>query len=133
MSEIFTLRIAEFAKKAKDNAELVVRKVVLDVGKSVVMKSPVDTGRFRANWQHSTGDYSPEVFDEFDKDGGPTIANIAASLSDSTAANVHYLTNSLPYSIRLENGWSKQAPAGVVAITVVEYQQLVDQAVAGLQ
>lgn len=133
MSELFSLQLATFAKKAGANADLVVRKVVLDVGKSVVEKSPVDTGRFRANWQHSVGESNDATSEAVDPSGSATIATLGASIAATPAAGqTHYLTNSLPYAIPLENGHSKQAPAGMVGITVVEYQSFVDSAVAGL-
>jgi hypothetical protein len=31
-----------------------------------------------------------------------------------------YIQNNLPYAERLENGWSKQAPHGMVKITLYE-------------
>jgi hypothetical protein len=42
-------------EKTKADVNLVHRKVCLDLHKSLVMKSPVDTGRFRANWQVGVG------------------------------------------------------------------------------
>ena len=39
-----------------------------------------------------------------------------------------YLVNNLPYAVRLEYGWSKQAPAGMVRITAAEFQSIVDDA-----
>lgn len=133
VSDIFSLQLAAFAKKAGANADLVVRKVVLGVGKSVVEKSPVDTGRFRANWQHSVGEIDDSTSENVDPSGSAAVAGIAASIDEQPASGVvHYLTNSLPYAIPLENGHSKQAPQGMTHLTVVEYQRFVDEAVAGL-
>lgn len=41
-----------------------------------------------------------------------------------------YIANGLPYILRLENGWSKQAPAGMVAITLAELPSLAGQIIA---
>jgi len=44
-----------------------------------------------------------------------------------------YLLNSLPYVRRIEyEGWSSQAKAGMVRITVAEFQTFVDKAVRSL-
>lgn len=129
----FTLQLSAFAAKAKGNADAVVRKVVLDVGRSVVEKSPVDTGRFRANWQHSVAEINEATSAAVDPGGEATIGLLAASIGSLPGTGeIHYLTNSLPYAVRLENGYSKQAPAGMVAVTVIDYQQFVDRAVASL-
>jgi len=38
----------------------------------------------------------------------------------------------VPYARALEEGHSRQAPQGVVGLTVIQYQRIVDDAVAGL-
>ena len=43
------------------------------------------------------------------------------------AGDVIYLTNNLPYAVPLEEGYSKQAPAGMVALTVQDFQSVVAQ------
>ncbi|WP_330210091.1 hypothetical protein [Pseudomonas sp. AM4(2022)] len=41
--------------------------------------------------------------------------------------------NNLPYGPRLEyEGWSNQAPAGMVQITVTEFQMFINKAVSEL-
>jgi hypothetical protein len=49
-------------------------------------------------------------------------------LPKDAAGKVHYITNNLPYAWRLEHGHSKQAPAGMVGLTVVEFAGIVDKA-----
>lgn len=43
--------------------------------------------------------------------------------------DVVYLTNSLPYAQRLEHGWSKQAPRGMVRLSAIEFKRFVRQAI----
>jgi hypothetical protein len=65
-----------------------------------------------------------------DRTGTVSIQNIVRGVREEGAAGkVHFLTNNLPYALRLEYGWSKQAPHGMVGVTVKEYQQIVDKAV----
>ena len=126
----FALDLAAFAAKAGANAELVVRKVSIDILGKVILRSPVLTGRFRANWVLSFG--TPEISqsDAVDKTGSMTIGRQSARLAGFKLGQAIYIMNSLPYGPRLEyEGWSKQAPAGMVRITVAEFQLLVAKAV----
>lgn len=130
MAQTFALDIKAWCEKAKDRAELVVRKVALDVGSRVVQRSPVDTGRFRANWQYGVGQPNVKITEQTDAGGTATIARIATAAASARLGEVIYLSNSLPYALRLEAGYSKQAPAGMVGITVMEFQAAVNRSVA---
>lgn len=132
-SETFGLDIARFVEKAKAAPEQVVRKVGLDLASRVVLRSPVDTGRFRANWNVAFGRVDTLTTPSTDKTGGKTIERVRVQLNGWTPGQDIYLTNSLPYAIPLEYGWSKkQAPNGMVRITVAEFQTFVNAAVAEL-
>jgi hypothetical protein len=41
--------------------------------------------------------------------------------------------NNLPYAVPLEYGHSKQAPGGMVRITLARFQQIVDEAIRNNQ
>jgi hypothetical protein len=84
-------------------------------------------GRFRGNWQVTIGSVPAGPVDLIDANGGPTIARGAAELAGFKAGPTIYLTNNVPYAIPLEYGHSTQAPAGVVRITVAEFQQIVEE------
>ena len=127
----FKLDLTRFAKKAGDNANQVVNKVALEVLKSVVEKSPVDTGRFRGNWNFAYGNIDYSTKDSSDKSGGSAIAR--AALSFNTSGQDIFITNNLPYAQRLENGYSNQAPTGMVRITVVEFRTYIKNAVRELK
>jgi hypothetical protein len=55
----FELDIQRFVDKANGNINLVVRKVALDLFTRVIMKSPVDTGRFGAIGRWRSGRFRP--------------------------------------------------------------------------
>jgi hypothetical protein len=124
----FTLDIQRFVAKAKGNIDLVVRKVSLDLFRRVIMKSPVDTGRFRGNWQVSIGSIPAGTLAVNDKTGTATMAKVTAETLGLRAGQVIYLVNNLPYSRRLEYGYSKQAPAGMVRLSAAEYGAVVSKA-----
>jgi len=129
--QVFALNIANFVDKAKAAPTHVVRKVGLDLASRVVMRSPVDTGRFRANWNVAFGRVDTLTTPSTDQSGGKTIERVRVQLNGWVPGQEIYLTNSLPYAIPLEYGHSKsQAPQGMVRLTVAEFQTFVNAAVA---
>lgn len=142
----FAVQLQEFVKKAGANADLVVKKVVTDIGRSLVFKSPVGDpsywinpapkgyvgGRFRANWQYGLNQANDTTTPGIDPNGTATVGRLAAEVVDKASGNIHYITNSLPYAERLEIGWSRHAPNGMVGLTVVEWRDYIAKAVAQL-
>ncbi|MFA5595939.1 MAG: HK97 gp10 family phage protein [Pusillimonas sp.] len=130
----FVLDLTKFAEKAEANVEQVVRKATFDVARSVVEKTPVKTGRARANWQFGDGAMPIGMLDDTDKTGEPTKDKLSAAITQSRVGGVTYVANNLPYALRLEYGWSQiQAPAGMVRVTLTDYQQHVNRAIQGLK
>lgn len=126
----FEIDIARFVAKAKGNVDLVVRKISLDIFKRVIIKSPVDTGRFRGNWQVQIGSIPAGTLELEDKSGTATVAKVTAETLGLKAGEIIYLVNNLPYARRLEYGYSKQAPSGMVRITLQEFPQIVRKTAA---
>ncbi len=117
----FAIDLSRAVERVKGKTELVVRKVMLETFTKVIYKSPVDTGRFRANWTIGYGSPNRTTTEATDKTGGATVGKIAAEVAAvKLDGKSIYLTNSLPYSLRLENGYSQQAPQGVVKLTLME-------------
>ncbi|MCS3467087.1 hypothetical protein M2401_000808 [Pseudomonas sp. JUb42] len=85
----------------------------------VVLRSPVDTGRFRRNNVISIGSPVFSTLLDVDKDGAETKAIGQTVLSTLSPYTVIYIQNNLPYAEKLENGYSKQAPTGVYGITMI--------------
>jgi hypothetical protein len=140
----FKLQLAAFAEKTKARANEVVRKVLFEVATSLVYKSPVGDGaywqspppkgyvggRFRANWQFAEGSIDYTTTETTDASGERSLGAIEALIPATPVGKVFYLTNSLPYAQRIEDGWShRQAPNGVVRLTVVEWQDFIDKAI----
>ena len=116
----FSIDLSRAISKAKKRQDVVVRKVMLECFSKVVMRSPVLTGRFRANWIASVGTYSRSPGDAFDKSGDQTVRKIKQDVLGMDISQRCYLTNALPYAVRLERGWSKQSPQGMVRLTLAE-------------
>ena len=144
---------AVLAAKVNKRVEDWVRLTVISMFTRVVMRSPVDTGRFRANWLLGYG--APEVttHDGVDPDGGGRSQLIARAVMSWPVGGIVYLTNSLPYArvleygeypnppkfgskkrgedgvaIHVQGGYSMQAPNGMVRVTVAEFDQASQEA-----
>ncbi len=142
----FSVDIGKFIQKCTNNMDSVTRKTVLDIGTRLVERTPVGDGDYwkkppppgyvgghaRANWQHSVG--APVVSEVIgtDKAGTDTINHIMASIPAKAGGLVHFITNSVPYIEPLEDGHSRQAPNGMVGLTVTEFQGIVDAAAQGV-
>ncbi len=102
------------------------RAIGLHVISQVIQRSPVDTGRFRMGWQAKVGNPSlwmpPEGAESY---AVPNASTLLASSGLTTPFQALYITNNLPYAERLEEGWSKQAPEGIVAQTVASINQFI--------
>lgn len=86
-------------------------------------------GRFKGNWQVTHGKPADGVVPLVDPSGAAVLqAGTVALASAPVEAREIWLTNNLPYSERLEDGWSKQAPLGIVARTMADILPAFDQA-----
>lgn len=132
MAGPFELSIRQFAVKAGVLADQVVRNVVLEIWGRVIVRSPVDTGRFRGNWQYTLGQAKAGIITVTGTTEAPAPApgTPAVALAGASKA-VHVIHNNLPYARRLEYGYSDKAPAGMVRITLAEFSGIVDQAAKG--
>ncbi|WP_024696150.1 hypothetical protein [Pseudomonas syringae] len=124
----FAETLRQFRDKALSDMDEVFRKVVIEIGSSVVRLSPVDTGRFRGNWQLTIDSPASASLDNYDKEGFETIAKMVAGAQDLTFGQTAYIVNNLIYAIPLEYGHSQQALAGMVRITQERFQAIVAQA-----
>lgn len=113
--------------KTLTKMDLAVQKIALELFSRVILRSPVDAGRFRGNWQVAIGEIPDGTLDLDDKTGQATISKAQAVALNVTAGQVIYLVNNLPYGPRLEEGHSQQAPHGMVALSVQEFQQIANE------
>jgi len=91
------------------------------------MKSPVDTGRFRASWTIGIGQIDTTVAPDAQQG---KVATPEPRIPAITLGSTVYHANSLPYARRLEYGWSKQAPGGMVRLTAAEVPGIIQALVA---
>lgn len=126
----FAANLNALCQRAGDKAESVVRKTALELQSGMIEKSPVDTGRFKGNFQVGLGAINIAANDAPDKQGGAAIGRAETVLAGWKPGQSIWLTNSLPYARRLEEGHSQQAPYGMVRLTVQAYGDALAKAVA---
>jgi hypothetical protein len=123
----FANQMKAWERKTERKMDLAVRKIALEMFRRIILKSPVDTGRFRGNWQLAIGSVPEGTLELDDKTGTATIAKGAATALGFNAGETIFFTNNLPYARRLEEGYSQQAPNGMVALTIQEFQSVVSR------
>lgn len=122
----FTIPLDRLADKLKLDLDTVVRKSTFDIFRAIVLRSPVDSGRFRANWNCTRGAPDESTTDSVDQARGDGEAAKALTFA---SGDVVWFVNGLPYAYRLEyDSWSKQAPNGMIRITAAEFDQYVKKA-----
>jgi len=125
-----TSDLAAFRAKTESKMERAFRKIILDAYSECIQKSPVDTGRFKGNWQTAIDVIPAGTLQRMDASGGAAIGEVNASVAATQLGNTVYMANNLPYAERLEDGWSKQAPAGMVKLTVQRWQPIANAVIA---
>lgn len=150
MAGKFTADIRKWVAKAQGNSRLVVRKVAIDLGTSIVMKTPVgdpDTwkqperapagyvgGRARGSWQYEKDTPIQQEPGTVDGSGAASIGRVVGGVMTGDPLCEHFITSSVPYMRELEyEGHSKQAPDGMVRKTVAEFKEYVENAVREVQ
>lgn len=119
----FEVALNRFVKETvPEKHSQLVRAVSLQVLNGVVLKSPVDTGRMRGNWIVSVNAESRATSANTDKSGQETINSGLAVIGGAPAFARIVVQNNLPYAGRLEDGHSRQAPQGMVRLTVAEVE-----------
>lgn len=126
----FTLDIQAFVAKAKKNPETVMRSVSLKLFSAIIKASPVDTGRFRGNWQTTGATPASGLIAGVDPTGNKAVNSAATFITNAPGWDTFTVTNNLPYAERLEYGWSKQAPVGMVRVNIARFQQLINEEAA---
>lgn len=117
----FSLNLTKFAARTEVEMKQVVQKIAMEAFGRVILRTPVDTGRARANWGCTIGSpRSGGPTEDTDKSGAATRSAVSDTVQQFPGDGSVFLTNSLPYINELENGSSRQMPSGMVRATVAE-------------
>ena len=119
----FSAELEEAKEELRQNFIGFHKKLAIEAMRRIVLRTPVDTGRARGNWRLTIGELPTEPTDQVDKGGGATIEDGIARLQLLGVGEVVYISNSLPYILRLEDGHSDRSPEGMVEVTLEELRQ----------
>lgn len=131
----FEARLRRAERLPEEVVERTQRAATLELHGSLVLATPVDKGRARGNWQVSQGAPPGDVVGpaEFPGDSGAARGAAATRAAQQQALQElpkvrafsrTYVSNRLPYIVRLNDGWSRQAPAGFVQVAVNRIRRL---------
>lgn len=128
------MSLASDLRRIRDRRNGDIEKVAQDalsvLGTRIIIRTPVDKGAAKGNWLSAYGsaDTSTQP-DIVDKTGQKSIQRLELALAGLQVGTEFFFTNSLVYMPRLENGWSLQAPAGMVKTNVADWQSIVRRSV----
>lgn len=138
----FAVQVKQFADKTKKRQDQAVRKIILDVYSGIVHKNPVDTGQTQNNWNIGLNNVDPSITEEAIKNSQTIIGQALQVIKQIKAGNVIYISNNLPWVRLLEfggypgggprttpEGFSRQAPNGMLRLTLREYPAIVTNGV----
>lgn len=116
----FNKRVALRTRKIKDeDLPKAFHATALDALSRVVLKTPVDTGRARGGWQVNLNQ-AGQGGKVKSKSGARVIQAGAVRISAAKTSDTIFITNGVRYIFDLERGTSKQAPRGMVRVTLAE-------------
>lgn len=138
----FSSNIKKFAEKGKIGYNDAVNNSLQRISRSIIFMTPVDEGRARGNWFASLSSYPSAA-----SDSKTVNMSQVQAVTENAAGKVFYLTNNLPYIGKLEyglypnpsggnktiNGFSRQAPKGMVRISIENFEQGLKESVSKLK
>lgn len=123
-----------YAAEQKLRMEDIAFRAITEVSTDVIKATPVDTGQTRNNWQSGLDRIPAGQLLGKDKSGNQAEARVMRDSADAVG-RVFYLVNNLPWIRKLEygfypdgpktvDGFSKQAPQGMVRLAVQRWDQI---------
>ena len=139
--------LRKLCERTKADMRTVVRTTAIDLQAGMVDRAPVDTGRLRANFQAGIGEINRSTGES---PGSDAKMRTAAAMVAWKPGQTIFLTNSLPYAYVAEYGlygkppgsangpktiagYSRQAPAGFVRLTVQDFSERLHAAVQAVK
>jgi hypothetical protein len=130
----FSKRMRKIAASIEVNSSNTAKKAALAIDAQVVVATPVDTGRARANWLVGIDAPKTQIENDFQEGKGGSSAASVTSEALSKAkfeilkkrpGQIIFISNNLNYISDLNRGTSAQAPAGFVETAIVAGVQAV--------
>ena len=141
----FAAAINAWSQKVDLALDEAVRRIALRVWEELVARTPIDTGRAQAGWVTNLDEPSDHVPPgiaasalaqrQGQRRAGETPGRIVPppqppDLSAATARNRIFIVNNVLYAVELDHGSSRQAPAGIVAVTMAQVRAELEEIIA---
>ena len=124
----------KLTSKVNANTSKFTRKIILDGMTRLIRQSPVDTGRFKANWSTSVGGIESGEVETIDgktpynrKSGHSDFPRSVNGVANYKLGQTMFLHNNVQYALALEYGKSKQAAKGWIRNTGIGMQKKLNQ------
>lgn len=132
---VYTLgTLHKWADKIEANVDDLAKNLAFSAFEGVTQRSPVDTGRFKGSWQIKQGSPNLRVLPEGSHStSGQGEPRKVQGVAESEPGLPWFITNNLDYGPALEDGNSRQAPNGMVKLTMADLKRFVRQEVRKLQ
>lgn len=106
----FSLAFKQLNDLTIKETEDIIKKSVFDLTNSIIMDTPVDTGRLKANWQVSFNTPIDAELKLEDKSGRTTASKAKRLINGSKVPLVYWIQNNLPYAETIEFGLYPKNP-----------------------
>lgn len=134
----FSVDLSRAIEGVKEDAEDIIKGTVFQLFTNVIKRTPVGNptiwkssppkgyigGTLRNSW-HCTTLKPSEQGVRSPSESGVDSLNSLAAISGYDLGETIYLTNNAPYAYRVEFGWSSQAPAGMVRVSLAEVKEVI--------
>lgn len=125
----FKSDMARATRRIEEAHNLIARTAAIDLFGGVIKDTPVDVGRARGAWTTQSGAEPAQSPDRIDPSGQMALAEMRANVPEGAGQEV-FMINNVPYILRLEYGYSKKAPQGMVRRNLARVQRIVQAAIS---
>ena len=138
----FAQSLTREMKSLKKQIETTHKKAIFGFVEKIVERSPVGDpslwkskyvpknykpGHFVQNWQVTMSRNAKEI-DGFDPGKTKSLSAMRSFIESSTVGGIYWVSNMVPYARRLEEGHSSQAPLGMVELTKIDFNGILQRA-----
>lgn len=130
MAKSLQEQLKAIADKRIEDVEDIMSASMLRMGNIIILESPFDEGRFMNNWMSAVDRIDRSANRPPLLGGADSKKNLLEVTSNIQIGATFYFSNSLPYAHRLEyEGWSAQAPKGMVRVNAMYWDNIVQEEV----
>lgn len=117
--------IADFVRQFGAENDFIAGEATNRVKNSLVRLSPVAEGEFVSDWDAAIGAWPSDTKPPDDPKKRTTRARLGEAIKGMRMGLAAFFENTDPVAIRLEYGYSKKAPQGVVRLTARKWRSFV--------